>query len=384
MSSNIRLKKLILSNYRNHKSLNLEINDDLVLICGRNGSGKTNVLESISLYDSPSGFRNATLNEIISSDLTSSIEKFGINGFFEIENNSLKIGIGLKKGITNFQKIMSTDGKRSNKIITDYPFNIFWFVPKMSFLFIANSEDRRRFIDSMISCNDNSYKNNLNKYEKYKRERLKILKRWGFKESKWLDLIENNLAEVGINICDARRNFIKQLNKNFSNLIDAYPNLQLTLGGQLDKLLNEKPALEVEQIFLTNLRDAREKDFHSGRTSFSANKTDLLVYEMYSKREAKSFSTGQQKIIVFSIFLSFLKFLEKKSSKNIIFLLDDVFSYLDKNFIFIILEKINDLGIQTWMTDINGDFISENKKFSNLIKKINIDDKRFKLTENKL
>ena len=172
MSSNIRLKKLILSNYRNHKSLNLEINDDLVLICGRNGSGKTNVLESISLYDSPSGFRNATLNEIISSDLTSSIEKFGINGFFEIENNSLKIGIGLKKGITNFQKIMSTDGKRSNKIITDYPFNIFWFVPKMSFLFIANSEDRRRFIDSMISCNDNSHKNNLNKYEKYKRERL--------------------------------------------------------------------------------------------------------------------------------------------------------------------------------------------------------------------
>ena len=279
---------------------------------------------------------------------------------------------------------MSTDGKRLNKIITDYPFNIFWFVPKMSFLFIANSEDRRRFIDSMISCNDNSYKNNLNKYEKYKRERLKILKRWGFKESKWLDLIENNLAEVGINICDARRNFIKQLNKNFSNLIDAYPNLQLTLGGQLDKLLNEKPALEVEQIFLTNLRDAREKDFHSGRTSFSANKTDLLVYEMYSKREAKSFSTGQQKIIVFSIFLSFLKFLEKKSSKNIIFLLDDVFSYLDKNFIFIILEKINDLGIQTWMTDINGDFISENKKFSNLIEKINIDDKRFKLTENKL
>ena len=142
--------------------------------------------------------------------------------------------------------------------------------------------------------------------------------------------------------------------------------------------------MEVEQIFLTNLRDAREKDFHSGRTSFSANKTDLLVYEMYSKREAKSFSTGQQKIIVFSIFLSFLKFLEKKSSKNIIFLLDDVFSYLDKNFIFIILEKINDLGIQTWMTDINGDFISENKKFSNLIEKINIDDKRFKLTENKL
>ena len=69
MSSNIRLKKLILSNYRNHKSLNLEINDDLVLICGRNGSGKTNILESISLISSSAGLKSSSLKEVINKDL---------------------------------------------------------------------------------------------------------------------------------------------------------------------------------------------------------------------------------------------------------------------------------------------------------------------------
>ena len=77
--------------------------------------------------------------------------------------------------------------------------------------------------------------------------------------------------------------------------------------------------------------------------------------------------------------LSFIKYLEKAPSKKTIFLLDDIFSYLDNNFINLVLEKLNELKVQTWMTDVKGDWIFEYKSYKAIIDKINIDDKRFKV-----
>ncbi len=77
--------------------------------------------------------------------------------------------------------------------------------------------------------------------------------------------------------------------------------------------------------------------------------------------------------------LSFIKYLEKAPYKKTIFLLDDIFSYLDNNFINLVLEKLNELKVQTWMTDVKGDWIFEDKSYKAIIDKINIDDKRFKV-----
>ncbi|MBS91483.1 MAG: hypothetical protein CMM95_00305 [Rickettsiales bacterium] len=377
--NNIRIEKLILNNFRNHKFLNLNTNKDLVLICGQNGSGKTNILESISLFDSPSGFKGSSLNEIINSDLKHPIESFGVNALFRFGNQTSKIGFGLKESSYNYQKIISVDGKKSNQRNNEELINIFWIIPKMNFLFLNNSEERRKFIDMMISSVDKSFKKSLKNYEKYKSERLKILKKWGYESSEWLDVVESKMSSIGLVICDARRNFIKELNKNFERIILDFPVLELELTGELDRLLIKKPALEVEEFFLKILKLNRKRDFFTGRTNFGANKTDLLVYEKKNKREARVFSTGQQKVIVFSLFFSFLRYLEINSYKKIIFLLDDIFSYLDQEFIFNVLYRLRDLKVQTWMTDVRGDIISDDKRFNSIIDKINIDDKRFKV-----
>ena len=65
MFSNVRIEKLILSNYRNHEFLELKPKKNIILICGKNGSGKTNILESISLLTSSSGLKKTNLIEII-------------------------------------------------------------------------------------------------------------------------------------------------------------------------------------------------------------------------------------------------------------------------------------------------------------------------------
>lgn len=379
MNSNIRIEKLILNNFRNHKYLKLDITKNIVLIYGQNGSGKTSVLESISLFDSSNGFRASALGDLVNNDHKGPLEMFGVNILIRDTNNFIKAGIGLKKIIDKYKKIISIDEKKNNKEIIKKIPKIYSIVPKMTFLFQGNSEERRNFLDQMIFIIEDNHKKNVLNYNKYKNERIKILKKWKVNNGEWLDAVEKKMVSHGLIICDNRRNFLKKLNLILDDLDIESFSLQVYLNGELDELLLEKPAIEVEEIFLSTLKRNRENDLITGRTHYGINKTDMIVKEKKSFKEAKTFSTGQQKTILFSLIFSFIKYLEMFPDKKAIFLLDDVFSYLDKNFISLVIEKLNELNVQTWLTDVKGDWVFENKTYKAIIDKINIDDKRFKL-----
>ena len=379
MNSNIRIEKLILNNFRNHKYLKLDITKNIVLIYGQNGSGKTSVLESISLFDSSNGFRASTLGELVNDDHKGPLEMFGVNILIRDTNNFIKAGIGLKKIIDKYKKIISIDEKKNNKEIIKKIPKIYSIVPKMTFLFQGTSEERRNFLDQMIFIIEDNHKKNVLNYNKYKNERIKILKKWKINNEEWLDAVEKKMVSHGLIICDNRRNFLKKLNFILDDLDIEFSSFQVYLNGELDELLLEKPAIEVEEIFLSTLKRNRENDLITGRTHYGVNKTDMIVKEKKSFKEAKTFSTGQQKTILFLLIFSFIKYLEMFPDKKAIFLLDDVFSYLDKNFISLVIEKLNELNVQTWLTDVKGDWVFENKTYKAIIDKINIDDKRFKL-----
>ncbi len=379
MCLNTRIERLILNNFRNHKYLNLDINKNMVLIYGQNGSGKTSVLESISLINSSNGFRASNLGEIVNNDLKGPLEMFGVNILLKESNNLTKVGIGLKKKIDKYQKIMSIDEKKNtNDTINNIP-NIYSIIPKMTFIFQGTSEERRNFLDQMIFVIECDHRKDILNYEKYKTERIRILKKWKVQNEEWLDAVEKKMVSYGLIVCDNRRNFLKQLNDNLEIVDKNFPSFKIHLKGELDQLLLNKPAVDVEEIFASTLKKNREKDFLTGRTNYGANKTDINVVEKKSLKEAKTFSTGQQKTILFLIILSFIKYLEKVPCKKTIFLLDDIFSYLDNNFISLVLKKLNELKVQTWMTDVKGDWIFEDKSYKAIIDKINIDDKRFKV-----
>ena len=373
MFSNVRIEKLILNNYRNHKFLELDLKKNIILICGRNGSGKTNILESLSLFTSSSGLKKTNLIEIVNSNLKGPVELFGVNILCNINNKKMKIGLGLKKNASGLKKIINLEGLKTKKKIDEY-FSIFWITPKMTFLFQNSREERRNFIDQMICSIDFSFKKFLSLYEKYKTERIRILKKWNEASEEWLGLIEKKLAGTGIIICDARRKFIKQLNLHLSSPEGPFDSLEIELSGELDSLLLKKPAIEVEDFFLKKLKENRKKDIFTGKTNFSANKTDLIVLNKTYSREAKNHSTGEQKVIIFLIIFSFMKILKNQKDLKILFLLDDVFSFLDKNFVLTVLDQLNKLKIQTWLTDVSGDWIMKKESFKSIIDKINIDE----------
>ena len=104
MSSNVRIEKLILNNYRNHSFIELEFKKNIILICGKNGSGKTNILESISIFNSNAGLKKSNLRELIKNNMKGPIELFGVNLLCQFNKSRLKVGLGLRKNDSNFKK----------------------------------------------------------------------------------------------------------------------------------------------------------------------------------------------------------------------------------------------------------------------------------------
>lgn len=383
MNQNLRISKLKLNNYRNHKYINIIPEKDIILISGKNGSGKTNILESISLFDSNSGFRNANFSELINYNMKGPLELFGVNLCLFKGHEKTELGVGVASHEKVLKKIVSIN-KQKNRTLKNL-MNVFWMLPEMAHLFQGPPELRRSFLDSMISSTNNLHKKRLAEYKKFKNERLKILKSSEFLSNEnWLDVVEKKMSETGIIISDSRRIFLNNLNKSFSKIDDQIPILLLKLNGSIDILLNQKPALYVEEFLCEKLRENRFKDRVSGRTNFTVNKTDLLIFDKDSNKEAKNFSTGEQKIIIISIIFSFLKILENIKDTKVLFLLDDIFSYLDYRFIKNIVEKLVELKLQTWITDVKLNQSSRIEKFDSIIHNINIDDYRFKVLNNQL
>ena len=169
----------------------------------------------------------------------------------------------------------------------------------MTFLFQNSSEDRRGFLDQMISTTDKEHRKNLINYEKYKSERIKILKKWKNYNTEWLDAVEKKMVFYGMVICDCRRNFVKFLNHMLLNLESSLPYFQVKLNGKLDKLLLEKPSIQVEDFFSSSLKENRTRDSIIGRTSFSANRTDIIVYEKNLTKKLKVFQLVNKKQFCF-------------------------------------------------------------------------------------
>ena len=385
MNNSVRITNLKLRNYRNHRELSIIPKKDIIVIYGKNGSGKTNILESISLLNSNGGFRNANLSDLIHENHLGPLELFGANFQIKLDSDIYSVGLGLKKKGEDLIKIIKIDSMRTNTLNLNDKIRFFWVVPRMSHLLQNTPMERRAFIDMMIGSVDKSYSERLQEYRKLKKERLKILKNKNFKNhEKWLDIIEQRICSSGLIICDSRRTFLKSLNKRLKVINDKTESLILELNGTLDKVLLEKPALFVEEFFIQKLKENRFKDSISGRTNFSANKTDLVIYDLKKRKEVKNFSTGEQKLIIISIILSFIEFIKTSKSEKLIFLLDDIFSYLDSNYISRLLQELSKLNIQTWITDVRADWISNSPMLKNIIHKINIGDKHFKVPNIKI
>lgn len=345
------VKKLVLTNFRNHKTLTIEPVTRVVAVLGKNGVGKTNILESISLLSTGRGLRSAKLQEIKSFDAPSS-ENWVI--YSEIVGAEGEAQIGTSLGYTNSGKEkrrarINQEDIRGTSELADY-FSYVSLTPQQDHTFTAGSTSRRNYLDKLCEIFFPTYEEMLKTYDITRYERRKLLA--NSYDEYWVNALEQRMAEKGVAIAFCRLELCELLNSFMSEAAKSgFPEAHLDVSGEVEDFLKTShKALDVENYFKEKLLENRIFDAHSKRTNFGIHRSDFRVTHKNKNIPAEFTSQGEQKAVLLAITIASVLAKKSRSGFYPVLLLDEVASHLDENKRANLYDFINTVPCQTWLT----------------------------------
>jgi len=371
------LQKLFLINFKNYREQELRFSPKFNCFVGNNGEGKTNLLEAIHYLS----FCKSFFNLIDSQNILHDTAFFVIQGEFVIKDKTENVYCGLKRGEKKQFKLNQKEYSRLAEHIGYIPLVV--VSPMDEELITGGSEQRRKFIDRVISQFDTDYLDKLIIYNKILLHRNALLKR--FAENRYFDKIElevwdTQLIPLGNEIHNKRMQFVQNFNPYFQKYYEQisgngadneyFTNLRITNNEQVsfvyDSQLNDNN-------FENLIRETIVKDRSIQYTSAGIHKDDL-VFNINDYPLKKFGSQGQQKTYLTALKFAELEYLKKMKNTNPILLLDDIFDKLDETRVTRIMEIVGspDFG-QIFITD------THKERISDILEKQNAEFKMFEI-----
>lgn len=337
------LSHLKLSNFRNHQLIQYDsLSEGPIVLTGKNGVGKTNILEAISLLTPSKGLKSAKISELNNQAYP--------DNFWQI-TAQLKTVYGPKE-ITTRRNIKANSKLENRIVMIDGQIikkkselaellQVIWLTPPMQQLFTTSSSVRRSFFDQIVGNFFPSHSSSLSKYENSTRERLRLLKT-NQNDEYWLNALENNMEKEAAIICNARMETLTLLSKAISDNPSPFPKAQLSLSH------GDLPA-----EFLEKLKSNRRHDAVSGRTNLGPHLYDLEVNFKDKNMNAKFCSTGEQKALLLSlVFAQVLAIIDKFNIIPIL-LFDEIISHLDGKNRELLFNEILNIKAQAWLSGVD-------------------------------
>lgn len=324
------LKKISLFNYKNFPEATFEFDAKINCFVGKNGIGKTNVLDAI--YHLANG--KSYFNPLAVQNIRHNEDFFVIDGEFEKAKRTEQIVSSFKKGQ---KKILKRNGKIYDKFSDHIGFIPLVIIsPADNDLIIEGSETRRRFIDSVISQLESSYLQELIQYQKIISQRNALLKYFALNhtfDNETLSIYNQQLNGLGQSIFEKRKKFIQDFlpifNKHHQTITGSAETVQLVYESHL-----------FENDLLTLLDENLAKDRALQYTSVGIHKDDL-AFQIDGHPIKKFGSQGQQKSFLIALKLAQFEFVKKQSGEKPILLFDDIFDKLDETRVSKIVEMVN-------------------------------------------
>lgn len=330
-------------NFRNLEDKNIRFSPKMNLFLGKNGQGKTSLIEAIYFGATGKSFRTTKNNDLIKYG------KLKTGCFIEFEdkinekNISLKLSSNKKEHRLNKKKVSYDEyyGK----------LNVVSFIPEDIELIVGSPSVRRRFFDSEIAQSNQEYFQNLKNYIKLLKIRNKYLKNKDYKESEY-SIYEEEFIKYGAKVIKKRVEYLKNisiiLNLNYRKLFDDKKELKIKYNSSIGEFKNLN-LNEIENEIRENIKKDFFKEVKYGYSMVGPQKDDFIFF--LDGREAKYFSSqGEKKSIIFSLKLSEIDMIFKDKQENPIFLIDDISSYFDSIRKESIINYLNKRGIQVIVT----------------------------------
>ncbi len=379
---------LSLTSFRNYREISfetgLEQGRGAIVLTGRNGAGKTNLLEAVSYLAPGSGLRQASIAEIELRQASNHFptgagpEDIARPGGMAWAVHARYLGRGGEHALgTGRDPLAQAQSGRERRISRLNGANlrsqagfaeiltVLWLTPQMDRLFSEAAASRRRFLDRLVYGLDPAHAARVAAYEQAMRERARILRgeapmASGTDINAWLSGLESEMAAQAVAIAAARLDAVASLNAAMAEAIGPFPQAELAVAGSVEESLGSMSALQAEDLLRERLAAARGSDADSGITGWGTHRSDLEVtlagrHLGGTPLRAGDCSTGEQKALLIAIILAEARLSTRRRGEPPVILLDEVAAHLDRQRREALFAELQALSAQCWLTGTERD-----------------------------
>lgn len=359
------LKKLSLSNFKNYSQAELEFSPKINCIVGNNGVGKTNILDAIHYLSLTKSF----FNNIDSVSIKHDEDFFIIQGWFDRQGEVDNIFCSFQR---QKQKVLRRNGKECQRMtdhVGKYP--VVMISPADNALISEGSEERRKFLNKIISQYSAEYLDSVLNYNKALQQRNKLLKDfkadWNFDEE-MLSVWDSQLVKYGCLVFSERDLLVNEIIPVFQEYYSMISNQKESV-----KLIYRSHLADGD--FNESLKNAVTKDRALEYTTIGIHKDDL-IFEMDGFPVKSLGSQGQQKSYLVALKLAKFDYIKRKAGFAPILLLDDIFDKFDAERVAQIIRLVGNHRFgQIFITDTHQDRLME------ILNSLNTDYRLFRIGE---
>ncbi|MBN1151030.1 DNA replication and repair protein RecF [candidate division WOR-3 bacterium] len=341
------IKRLHLKNFRNFENADLDLERGINFFYGDNGSGKTNLLESLHCISYGKSFRNAFEDDLVRFSSTG----FSISVVFEKKGEEISLSVKYSGRKKEFKKNGTQLDKKSDLIgeLAVIPFS-----PEDADVVSQGSAQRRRALDILLSSVDGEYLKSLRWYNKTLRQRNALLERIRNKESQEAEITswDKMLALYGEYIISERGKIIESLKENILKLLEQ---MKFSFESVDLKYYPSIKNGEISEKLALNLN----KDLNLITTTQGPHRDDFVFF--LNGLDASKFSSrGQQRLLSFLFRLAEVDIFKFFAGEYPVIMIDEAFIELDKNTVTKLEEKISSYP-QVVLASADREVITEDK-----------------------
>lgn len=347
------LDRLSLSNFRSYDALAWRPGGRIAVVTGPNGSGKTNLLEAISLLTPGRGLRGARMADV----LRQGAPAWGVNARFRARfrdgtgAEEREIATGSAPDGGGDRRVFRLDGAapRTQAEIARACACV-WLTPQMDRLFGESASGRRRFLDRLVWALEPGHAREVAAFDTAMAGRNRLLARGGA-DPAWLAGLEDSMARHAVAVTAARAGLVSRLNAALAaGAAGGFPPARLLLLDALAERLAQAPALAAEDWLRTTLEAGRAADAAAGGAGAGAHRADMQMEDAATGLPATLASTGQQKALLIGTVLGHAALVRDARGGAPLLLLDEPAVHLDASRRAALWEALAAAGAQVFIT----------------------------------